>query len=604
MNKMRPPLAQNPPARSSPVLKSVDVLSAGMTRSMTLSSSSSVWSSFSDNNSSGSGGGVLGVGGISSQADPADYDTCIPQHFHFEYLSSLAPPSYMSVSSAGGSSDLRRYGGDDEDDIDEDEDVIWKMRKGKQGGNGTKKSVSFIPRIRTRKKHTISNWKSNVVDGEEISSSSETVGTKEYTKTKSWAARAFAKKIPRKGDGNGIGTIRHGRSATVSKIIRKAAKTVGDFRGGGRRGRRRDLTYYSDRSFEDHTRIFEKRYKLRKLLGTGGFSVVHKCTHRFTNRAYAVKSVSIAPLGPKDLELLRSEIEVLRSLPHHPRIAAFIDVYHGGAEREGGSPIFSDVCRIIVEYVRGGDLFGRLEEKGAYEEHRARKICNSLFEGVKVCHDHGIVHRDLKLENILLVSKENDVDIKICDFGCAGFFDGKKLLMEQCGTFSYMAPEIILGMPYGFCVDIWSLGVIVYAILSGGHPFSDDEARAVRQIVGGNYSMEKGSWEHISPAAKELVRAMLTVEPRKRSDIDSLSQHAWLRATPLSEDNGRNTPSQTASLRGLKVPKRRTFRSFGAARDTDDDRDVRSRALSFRRLKVPVPKRKMVRSLGPAKDAG
>jgi len=457
----------------------VSASSGSMTRSMTLSDVSSVWSSFSNE----------------IDNDPSAYDSAIPHRF--DCGTSSVSQSYRSIAiSSEGSGQNQNKG--------------LLIQAPSAESTRSRHSFSFLPKIKS-KMRTDSR-----IDGDETSPK------------RSWTARIVGVRAPRADliRGNREGT------KTVSKLIKRAAKTVGEI--GGMRSRTSfpsDMIDFNVRleSFKGAAekasapnrishkegRKFDKRYKVRKLIGTGGFSTVHKCSHRITGKSYAVKSIQLQSLTKKDLDLLRTELDILNDLPRHRRITAFCDFYTD-----------SKIMNIVVEYVRGGDLFSRLEAKGAYYEYRGRLLCRSLFEGLKVCHDHGIVHRDLKLENIL-VNKENDVDIKICDFGCAGRFDGKNMLKEQCGTFSYMAPEVILGLPYGFSVDMWSIGVIIYAIFSGRHPFSDDEATAVRQIVSGSYSMEGGGWDHLTISVKQMLRTLLEVEPSERATIDTMMQYEW-----------------------------------------------------------------------------
>lgn len=190
---------------------------------------------------------------------------------------------------------------------------------------------------------------------------------------------------------------------------------------------------------------------------------------------------------------------------------------------------------LIVELAAGGELFDRLIEKnGPYDEKTARILIKNLLEAVQYLHSIDIVHRDLKPENILLSSKTNDTDIKLTDFGVVKLFEDNKMTRQAMtytyiGTSCYMAPEILLGTGYDHSVDLWSVGVILYIVISGAHPFDQDNADgAMKDVIEGKYSFPDNRFARITPQCKNLIRQLLTVNPQKRPSAREALKHPWL----------------------------------------------------------------------------
>ncbi|XP_078338977.1 serine/threonine-protein kinase Chk2-like [Crassostrea virginica] len=151
-------------------------------------------------------------------------------------------------------------------------------------------------------------------------------------------------------------------------------------------------------------------------------------------------------------------------------------------------------------------------------------------------HDEGITHRDLKPENILLSTEDNETLIKVTDFGLSKFVDAGTMMKTFCGTPSYLAPEILLtvGMgSYTKAIDCWSLGVILYICLVGCPPFSDERKDMAlnKQIIGGHYSFPSEYWKDISEDAIDVVKKLLTVDPKKRATLEEVISHPWFKVT-------------------------------------------------------------------------
>ncbi|KAG8232871.1 hypothetical protein J437_LFUL012487 [Ladona fulva] len=177
---------------------------------------------------------------------------------------------------------------------------------------------------------------------------------------------------------------------------------------------------------------------------------------------------------------------------------------------------------LVMEYAAGGELYDYLSERKVLAEAEARRIFRQIATAVYYCHKHKICHRDLKLENILLDEHGN---AKIADFGLSNVFDETRLLNTFCGSPLYASPEIVRGTPYhGPEVDCWSLGVLLYTLVYGAMPFDGSNfKRLVKQISQGDYFEPKRP----SPASP-LIRAILTVNPRRRADIEAICSHWWV----------------------------------------------------------------------------
>ncbi|ETV90989.1 CAMK/CAMKL/AMPK protein kinase, variant 1 [Aphanomyces invadans] len=177
---------------------------------------------------------------------------------------------------------------------------------------------------------------------------------------------------------------------------------------------------------------------------------------------------------------------------------------------------------MVLEYVAGGELFDYIVSKGRLSPDEARHFFHQIVSGVEYCHFHRVVHRDLKPENLLL---DGDNNVKIADFGLSNTMKDGEFLRTSCGSPNYAAPEVISGNLYaGPEVDVWSCGVILYALLCGALPFDDESIpNLFKKIRGGMYSLPS----HLSDDARDLIPRMLVVDPMKRITIPEIRQHPW-----------------------------------------------------------------------------
>jgi len=201
--------------------------------------------------------------------------------------------------------------------------------------------------------------------------------------------------------------------------------------------------------------------------------------------------------------------------------------------------VSEDNTYIIMELLSGGELFSKIVEKGAFTESDAATIFAQILLSMEHLHSLNIVHRDVKPENILYISNSSE-DIKLIDFGYAGIWAPEKELTGLCGTPDYVAPEVLTwyddddeGRPYGKGSDMWSLGVLLYVILSGCSPFSaeeEDEEALLKEIREGKFVFHDNEWKHVSSGAKELIRGLLVVDVDKRLSMQKALEHPWLAA--------------------------------------------------------------------------
>jgi calcium/calmodulin-dependent protein kinase I len=263
---------------------------------------------------------------------------------------------------------------------------------------------------------------------------------------------------------------------------------------------------------------FEELYRLKGVLGTGAFSTVREGFHRSDNSfGYAVKCINRKKLSEEDEAALLDEVSILKEMKHVHIIRLF-DFF------EEPSTYY-----LVMERMRGGELFDRIVAKAYYNEKEARDTCRIMLGAMAYCHDHHVAHRDLKPENLLLLYEHDDSAVKIADFGFAKRVYQKKSLKTQCGTPGYVAPEILEGNLYDERADNWSVGVILYILLGGYPPFIESTQRDLfRKIRKGEYEFHEEYWGTVSHDAKSLISSLLTVDADLRLTAVEALQSDWM----------------------------------------------------------------------------
>ena len=253
------------------------------------------------------------------------------------------------------------------------------------------------------------------------------------------------------------------------------------------------------------------QFILGQKLGQGTFGLVRLATHILTGEKVAVKILDKEKvLQESDKNRLEREIKILKIL-RHPNIVHLYNVI------QNSTSIF-----LIMEYISGKELFDYIVLKKRLQENEACKFYQQIISGIEYLHKLKIVHRDLKPENLLLDSKKN---IKIVDFGLSNLYPKNELLNTACGSPYYAAPEMIRGEKYnGLLVDIWSSGIVLYAMLCGFLPFDDCNNEILyRKIIEGKFNIP----HFISDSAKDILKKILNVDPYKRYNISSIKNHPW-----------------------------------------------------------------------------
>ena len=261
-------------------------------------------------------------------------------------------------------------------------------------------------------------------------------------------------------------------------------------------------------------------YEVKEKLGNGKFGLVKLGINKQTKEKVAIKIMNKKKMDTSDIELMRTEIEILK-ICQHPNIIRLYDIFEN-----------IDYIYIIMEYCPGGDLFSYLEKrKFQLPEVRTAIIMNKMCEAVFYFQSYfGVIHRDLKPENVLMTSSSDDGDIRILDFGLSKISTPNEKCTEPYGTLTYCAPEIILYEPYNKEVDMWSLGVMTYLMISGRLPFNaEDENKIARQIAFGEPDFNSDCWKKVSKECINFIKRLLEKDPKKRMNIADTLKHEWFK---------------------------------------------------------------------------
>lgn len=254
-------------------------------------------------------------------------------------------------------------------------------------------------------------------------------------------------------------------------------------------------------------------YELKNTLGKGNFSTVKLAQHKITNHSVAIKIVKFSDLSEDNLMKINREIDILKKLGRHNHIVRLYQVI------KTKRYIF-----LVTEHCADGELYEYLVKKGKLSEPQSCNYFLQILSAVEYLHEHNIVHRDLKAENLLLT---NDYQIvKIADFGFANYFKQDNLLSTWCGSPPYAAPELFKGLHYvGPRVDIWSMGVILYVLVCGSLPFDGNNLVHLKgRVLTGKFRIPF----FMSTECEGLIRGMLRLDPEKRFGLRQIKVHSWI----------------------------------------------------------------------------
>ena len=265
---------------------------------------------------------------------------------------------------------------------------------------------------------------------------------------------------------------------------------------------------------------FSDLYEMKEVIWKGKFGVVNLGIHKKTGQQVAIKILNKENIKTaEDKELVRIEIGILK-LCHHPNIVRLLDHLEN-----------NDYIYIITEYIEGGTLGQYFKKKKFnFSERQATSIMSQIANGVKYLHQYGIVHRDLKPDNIMITQQNDYGVIKIMDFGLSKIVSPNERMVDGYGTLSYVAPEVLLRTPYNKEVDIWSLGVILFYMLSGRLPFRGrKEQEVAEKIVYEPLEFDEDDWETRSQRVQDLISCCLEKKKENRITIDEFINHPWFK---------------------------------------------------------------------------
>ncbi|XP_073995091.1 serine/threonine-protein kinase MARK2-like isoform X15 [Rhodnius prolixus] len=277
--------------------------------------------------------------------------------------------------------------------------------------------------------------------------------------------------------------------------------------GGTAAGERRVTSTRSRGSDEPHI----GKYRLLKTIGKGNFAKVKLAKHVPTGKEVAIKIIDKTQLNPSSLQKLFREVRIMKMLDH-PNIVKLFQVI----ETE-------KTLYLVMEYASGGEVFDYLVLHGRMKEKEARAKFRQIVSAVQYCHQKKIIHRDLKAENLLL---DSEMNIKIADFGFSNEFTPGNKLDTFCGSPPYAAPELFQGKKYdGPEVDVWSLGVILYTLVSGSLPFDGSTLRELRErVLRGKYRIPF----YMSTDCENLLKKFLVLNPAKRASLETIMKDKWM----------------------------------------------------------------------------
>jgi calcium-dependent protein kinase len=283
----------------------------------------------------------------------------------------------------------------------------------------------------------------------------------------------------------------------------------------------------------------EAKYTYAKQLGKGTFGTVYAAKDKVTGAPRAIK---IIPKGKKGSQIadIENEVNLLKRLDH-PNIVQIYEVFEDANN-------FS----IVTEYCAGGELFDYVVGKQRLNESIAANVIHQVLSAVAYCHSQGIVHRDLKPENLLLSEPNNPNSLKVADFGTSTIIS-KTAMKDRFGTAYYIAPEV-LKKNYDEKCDLWSIGVILYILLSGEPPFGGKtDGDIMAKVMRGVYSVSHGTWGKVSIGAKNFLMKLLKYNPRERLSALEALNDPWLRQHSSQGEEATSSALVSGTLSSLKA---------------------------------------------------
>ncbi|XP_078000157.1 serine/threonine-protein kinase 33-like isoform X1 [Glandiceps talaboti] len=288
-----------------------------------------------------------------------------------------------------------------------------------------------------------------------------------------------------------------------------------------------------------HTRIedestIEKTYSFGRKLGQGSFGKVIEATRTEDGTRWAIKIVNKEKAGSSAVKLLEREVAILKRV-NHKHIIHLEEIFET-AKR----------MYLVMELCDAGELQTLFKERSTFTAEETRTLIARLASAISYLHKNDIVHRDIKLENILLstdpLKPEDKFNIKVTDFGLSVVKGNvNSALQDFCGTPMYMAPEVIMGRSYTQQCDNWSIGVIAFCLISGIPPFhGKDEDSLYENIKKGELDFSAEPWSAVNEAAKDAISGLLKVDPAHRLTAREMTDHPWITGKDFTADERKN----------------------------------------------------------------
>ncbi|KAI9116031.1 hypothetical protein K1719_012961 [Acacia pycnantha] len=281
-------------------------------------------------------------------------------------------------------------------------------------------------------------------------------------------------------------------------------------------------------------------YIIGKQIGSGSFSVVWHGRHRVHGTEVAIKEIATGRLNQKLQESLMSEIFILKKI-NHPNIIRLYDIIEVPGK-----------IHLVLEYCRGGDLSMYIQRHRRVQEGTAKYFMQQLAAGLKVLRDNNLIHRDLKPQNLLLTRKDDNSDLKIADFGFARSLQPRGLAETLCGSPLYMAPEIMQLQKYDYKADLWSVGVILFQLVTGRTPFTgSNQMQLLQNIIKSTELQFPSDNQILSSECKDLCRKLLRRNPVERLTFEEYFNHPFLCQKQPEQDKSSRRGSSSRMVGGI-----------------------------------------------------
>ena len=293
------------------------------------------------------------------------------------------------------------------------------------------------------------------------------------------------------------------------------------------------LVLNNDVIVSDTKQNTEEIYIKEKKMGEGSFGEVWLVRHKISGKEFAMKIIEKSPYS--NINHINNEIEILKQLDH-PNILKILEFH-----------LTDDKFYIITDYCPEGELFHEIDKKSTFSEKETSFVIYQILQAVRYCHKMRVIHRDIKPENIMIMGRESNglLHVKLIDFGTAKIFSVGNKQKALVGSSYYIAPEVLRGKYDEEC-DLWSIGVIMYIMLTGCPPFNGrDDDSILKSISKGKYDTNLDTYQALTPNAKDLITKLLKYNPSDRITAKDALTHPWFQSNEFEKIYRVNTISVT-----------------------------------------------------------